>query len=195
MGKTLAHPPGGDPLPGHALTGRIAAGDESAFTEFYELWFASTLALCRAISRRDEAFSLDVVQDVMMIVVKKMPRLETEAALRAWMARTVSRAVTDRLRSGARRRRREAQVAEAATAVGREPWSELCDEERLAWLSASVAELPEGEQALLEARFGGATTVAAQAVSMGISADAAHGRLRRALANLRHKAQEMWYGA
>jgi RNA polymerase sigma factor (sigma-70 family) len=109
--------------PGYALTGRIAAGDESAFTEFYERWFASTLALCRAIRRRDEAFCLDVVQDVMMIVVKKMPSLETESALRAWMTRTVSRRVTDCLRSEARRRLREAQIAETATAVGRDPYS------------------------------------------------------------------------
>ena len=71
--------------------------------------FPWVAAKARSITRRDEAFCLDVVQDVMMIVVKKMPRLETEAALRAWMARTVSRAVTDRLRSEARRRRREAQ--------------------------------------------------------------------------------------
>ena len=60
--------------------------------------------------------------------------------------------------------------------------------------SGSCERVEVAEQALLEARFGGATTVAAQAVSMGISADAAHGRLRRALANLRHKAQEMKTG-
>ena len=39
------------------------------------------------------------------------------------MTRTVSRRVTDCLRSEARRRLREAQIAETATAVGRDPYS------------------------------------------------------------------------
>jgi RNA polymerase sigma factor (sigma-70 family) len=186
---------GGDPPLGHTLTSRIAAGDESAFTEFYELWFASTLALSRAVSRRDEAWCLDVVQDVMMIVVKKMPSLKTEAALRAWMARTVMHAVTDRTRSEVRRRRREEAAVEAAAAVSREPWSDLCDQEMSAWLAASIAELPDADQALLQASFGASSTVAAEAVLLGISSDAAHGRLRRALGKLRQKAEELWNGA
>lgn len=178
---------------GHALTGRIAAGDEAAFAEFYEVWFASTLLLARAISRRDEPWCLDVVQDVMMIVVRKIPALATEEALRAWMTRTVMNAVTDRTRSETRRRRREEVVAEKADTV-REPWLDLCDQERLSWLTASVADLPDAEQALLQARFGGTTTVAQEAAVLGISSDAAHGRLRRALDKLRQKAAELWYG-
>jgi RNA polymerase sigma factor (sigma-70 family) len=187
-------PPVGDPPLGYALTSRIAAGDESAFAQFYQIWFASTLALSRAISRRDEAWCLDVVQDVMMTVVQKMPGLATEAALRAWMTRTVMNAVTDRTRSEARRRRREQAAAEAVATIVREPWLDLCDQERLSWLSASVAELPVAEQALLQARFGGTTTVAHEAGVLGISSHAAHGRLRRALEKLRQKAAEMWHG-
>lgn len=129
-----------------------------------------------------------------MTVVKKMPGLKTEAALRAWMTRTVMHAVTDRTRSEARRRRREEAAAEAIADEVREPWSELCDQERSSWLAASIAELPDVEQALLQARFGASSTVAAQAGLLGISSDAAHGRLRRALGKLRHKAEELWYG-
>jgi len=190
----VVDPPVVDVPPAHALTGRIAAGDEVSFAEFYEMWFASTLLLARAISRRDEAWCLDVVQDVMMIVVKKIPALASEEALRAWMTRTVMNAVTDRTRSEARRRRREqAAVAAAADAV-REPWLDLCDQERLSWLTASVGDLPLAEQALLQARFGGTTTVAHEATVLGISSDAAHGRLRRALDKLRQKAAELWNG-
>lgn len=183
-----------DAPPAYALTGRIAAGDESSFAEFYEMWFTSTLLLARAISRRDEAWCLDVVQDVMMTVVKKMPALASEEALRAWMTRTVMNAVTDHVRSEARRHRREQAAADAAADVGREPWLDLCDQERLSWLTASVGDLPVAEQALLQARFGGTTTVAHEASILGISSDAAHGRLRRALEKLRQKAAEMWHG-
>lgn len=129
-----------------------------------------------------------------MTVVRKMPGLATEEALRAWMTRTVMNAVTDRTRSEARRRRREQAAAEAVVTAVREPWLDLCDQERLSWLSASVADLPVAEQALLQARFGGTTTVAHEAGVLGISSDAAHGRLRRALDKLRHKAAELWYG-
>ena len=41
----------------------VAAGDEAAFTRFYEAWYGPTLALARVISRRDEAFALDVVPE------------------------------------------------------------------------------------------------------------------------------------
>lgn len=193
MPAQTPHPVGGPP-PAHSLTSRIAAGDEGAFAQFYEAWFASSLALSRAISRRDESWCLDVVQDVMMTVVKKMPGLATEEALRAWMTRTVMNAVTDRTRGEARRRRREEAATDLAAPTVREPWLDLCDQERLSWLSASVADLPDAEQALLQARFGGTTTVAQEAGVLGISSDAAHGRLRRALNKLRQKAAEVWYG-
>ncbi|MGK0202373.1 MAG: DNA-directed RNA polymerase specialized sigma24 family protein, partial [Planctomycetota bacterium] len=68
MPDSQTQPRAGHVPAGHSLTGRIAAGDESAFAEFYEAWFVSTLALSRAISRRDEAWCLDVVQDVMLTV-------------------------------------------------------------------------------------------------------------------------------
>lgn len=194
MTDSRTQPRAGDVPAGHSLTSRIAAGDESAFAEFYESWFASTLALSRAISRRDEAWCLDVVQDVMMTVANKMPKLSSDEALRAWMTRTVMNAVTDRSRKEARRRRREEVVAEVVRGTVAEPWLDLCDQERLSWLSASVADLPDTDRALLHARFGEASTVAQAAGSLGLTSDAAHGRLRRALEKLRHKAAEYWYG-
>ena len=73
-----------------------------------------------------------------------------------------------------------------------EPWLHLCDQERRSWLEASVTELPVVEQELLQARFGGSSTVAAAAEALGISSDAAHGRLRRVMERLRQKAADMW---
>lgn len=173
----------------HEITERIAVGDECAFASFYEAWFASTLALARAVSRRDEPWCLDVVQDVMLTVARKMPKLASQEALRAWMTRTVVNAVTDRSRSEQRRRRREEAVAAAANEVG-DPFGELCDQERLTWLTASVAALPQADQALLEARYGQASNVTAAADAYGLNADQAYGRLRRALNKLRQQASK-----
>ncbi len=67
-----------DPMPTAALTAAIANGDEVAFGAFYDAWFDAALALTRAVSHRDEAFALDVVQDVMLKVVQKLAPLATE---------------------------------------------------------------------------------------------------------------------
>ncbi|MFK7742564.1 MAG: RNA polymerase sigma factor [Planctomycetota bacterium] len=182
--------PAADP----ALTGAIRAGSESAFAQFYELWFAPSLALARACCRRDEAFCLDVVQDVMVVVARRMPKLDDAAQVRSWMASTILNACRDRIRSESRRRRREQQRAEQAQADAAhgqavaEPWAQLARQERRDWLEQRMSELSEQEQALLVARFGGAANVTAVAEQLGMTADAAHGRLRRALGKLRQKA-------
>ncbi|MBL8755742.1 MAG: hypothetical protein JNK15_20770, partial [Planctomycetes bacterium] len=77
----------------------IAAGCEAAFARFYTAWFPASLVLAKAVSRRDEAFCLDVVQDVMLKVARRMPALRDAAAVRAWMAASVRNAITDRLRT------------------------------------------------------------------------------------------------
>lgn len=176
-----------------ALVASIAAGDEAAFAAFYAAWFQPTLALARAACRRDEAFCLDVVQDVMMNVVKKMPVLDSTARIGAWMARSVLHAATDRLRSEQRRRSREEHAGGGRSAAG-EPWHELAETERRQWLGARLQELPAEDRALLEARFGDATTVTAAGALLGMGPDAAHGRLRRVLERLRQRAAEWWHG-
>ena len=177
-----------------ALVRSLAAGDEAAFAAFYAAWFAPTLALARAACRRDEAFCLDVVQDVMLAVAKKMPALGTTASIGAWLARSVLRAATDRLRSEQRRRRREERAGTARPATAGEPWHDLAETERQQWLVARLQELPAGDRALLAARFGAATTVTAAGALQGLGPDAAHGRLRRVLERLRQAAAEWWHG-
>ncbi len=175
-----------------ALARSIAAGDEAAFAAFYTAWFPATLALARASSRRDENFCLDVVQDVMMTVANRMPALRDDRAVRGWMTTTLLRALADRARSERRRQRREAN-AHAATLDG-EPWLALADGERQQWLAARVQELPAPDQALLLARFHDTASVASAGASFGLSADAAHGRLRRVMERLRQAAAEWWHG-
>lgn len=186
-------PPDERPVEGTLPLARaVAAGDEAAFTAFYGAWFLPTLRFARGLSRRDEAFGLDVVQDVMFAVARRLPALRDEAALRAWMARAVANAVTDRLRAEARRARREQCRAPIGDAVG-EPCGELVEGERRAWLRRRLGELSPVDREIIAARFGDGVSVAAVATSLGISEDSAHGRLRRALAKLRLLAAEWWH--
>ncbi len=177
-----------------AWSRRIAVGDEAAFAAFYAAWFAPTLALARAACRRDEGFCLDIVQDVMLLVARKLPALPTDAAVGAWMTRTIRRTAIDRLRSEGRRQRRERAVDQDAGPAPLEPWHELAGHEQRDWLQACLADLAPADQMLLAARFGGASTVADAGAQFGLSADAAHGRLRRVLERLRRKAAEWWHG-
>lgn len=179
------------------LTAAIAAGDETAFGAFYDAWFDATFALARAVSRRDEAFCLDVVQDVMLKVATRMPPLANEAAVQAWMRATVAAACIDRLRAEQRRQRRERGAAEQAAdraVLPEDGLAVLVRGERAAWLEQQIAALPAIERELLRARFDGAGSVTAAAAARGLGADQAHGRLRRCLRRLRVAAQEWWDG-
>lgn len=179
-----------------ALSAAIAAGDEAAFTAFYAAWFPATLALARAASRRDEGWCLDVVQDVMFRVCRKLPPLRDERAVRAWMTKAVCHAITDRARNERSRQQRERHVAdERADAHASEPWLALLAGERAQWLAARVEELPASDRALLAARFADGPSVAAVGATFGLSEDGAHGRLRRAVQRLRTLATEWWHGS
>ena len=177
--------------PSYALTGQIHAGDEKAFGVFYELWFDRCYAMARRITRRDENFCLDIVQDCMLRVLERIPRLGDEAAVTAWMSRVVFTTAIDRLRSDQRRAQREQGAArdEVDAAVPSE--RKLEEREELEWLAARLAELPVDDQRLILERFAHDKTLAEVGASIGITVHAAHGRLRRILLRLRERA-EAW---
>ena len=174
----MASAPDADELA--ALARRIVRGDEAAFVRFHDTFYAPLLRLARALSRRDDAFCCDVVQDVLLAVAQRLPALRDAAAVRAWLSRAVANAVVDHVRAERRRQQREQRAAEVRDHEAHEPWQELSRHEQQQFLLANLAALPPAEQALLAARFGEAG-VAAIAVDLGISEDAAFGRLRRAL--------------
>jgi len=172
------------------LTGRIARGDDAAFAEFYELWFDRVFAMARSISRRDESFCLDIVQDCMMRVVRSIRPLPDENAVAAWMGRVVFSTAIDRIRVEHRRRRREREVAvQSGTAA-----SPDVEDERVDWLRLRLAELPEVDRELLLQRFEHGKTLAAVGAARGLSGNAVHGRIYRILSKLRLAAAEVFHG-
>ena len=71
-----------------STTAAVARGDRGALAELYERWFDECYRIARGLTRRDESFCLDVVQETMLRVIRSLRRLETEAQLRAWAAGT-----------------------------------------------------------------------------------------------------------
>lgn len=175
----------------HELTAAVARGDERAFERFYDLWFDRLLAMARACTRRDEAFCLDVVQDCLVRVVDKLPPLRSEAAVAAWLTRTVLRLAVDRLRAEARRTARQ-QVVAASRPEAQAANSHRPDAEQVAWLEDRLAELPAADAALLRARFLHGHTAAAAGAQLALTADAAAGRIRRLVLRLKQAAKEIF---
>lgn len=167
----------------------IRAGDERAFGEFYDRWFPRALQLARAVTRADEALGLDIVQDVMLKVVHRLPALAGERAVAAWMAKTISATAIDRCRSEQRRLRRE-QHAARGERVDDDTLQAMGQYEQLSWLRAQLLALPSDERVLLQQRFHGDASMGELAASLGLTVDAVHGRVRRLLLRLQRAAKD-----
>lgn len=168
------------------VCGRVRAGDADAFETLYRAWYPRVYAMSRRLTGRDESFCQDATHEVMLRVAKSLPALTGEGALEAWMARTTLSASVDALRAEQRRVRREkahAASRPSANAGGAEAGTEL------AWLHDHLARLDHVDYALVMARIGHGQTLREAGLSAGVSEDAAHGRLRRALTRLRDAAR------
>jgi RNA polymerase sigma factor (sigma-70 family) len=153
---------------------------------FYGAWFGRAYALARSITRRDESFCLDVVQEAMMRVARKMRPLKTEDDVARWMVRVIHTSALDLLRQESRRAGRESRRG----ASGHPERSGTDARERIAWVRARLAELPPEDAGLLRLRFWWGRTLDAAGDGEGMSGDAAHGRIRRVLSRLRALAKE-----
>src|SRR2546426_8379130 len=155
------------------LTRAIAQGKSEAFAAFYQVWFHRAYRLARSLTRRDESFCLDVVQDAMLKVVRSLRPIPTRERLERWIVRVVHTTALDALRREGRRLRHEQR---AAVPPGVKAGSEDDSQERIEWLSARLAELPDEDRALLAERFERGKTLRASGAAVGMTGNAAHGR-------------------
>jgi len=167
------------------LCAAIAQGDRGAFAVFYQAWFDRCYAMARSLTRRDESFCLDVVQNTMLRVVRSIRAMESEGGLLRWMVRAVHSSAVDMLRSEARARRRDRVAARFEAPNGAATGSDAHTTE---WLTAALAKLDDQQRDMLRLRFAGGGTLDAVGQAVGSTGDAAHGRLRRVLARLRRSA-------
>src|SRR5207237_963299 len=74
---------------------------------FYRAWFDWSFRLAQRLTRRDESFCLDVVQEAMLRVARSMKAMKSRTDLERWMSRVVHTAALDQLRRASRRGVRE----------------------------------------------------------------------------------------
>ena len=172
-----------------ALTTAIASGDTEAFARFYRAWFDAMYADAVRATGRDEAFCLDVVQDAMLRIIRRMKPMATEGDLRRWLRAVVQSCAYDRLRGESRRRRRE------AAALPRDPGTRTATDHgdlrrRLQWLEQQLRTCDDASVRMLLMRHRFGWTLQQIGVALGIKPGAVDGRLRRLVGGLRRTAQE-----
>ena len=180
------------PLDIPALTQAIRRGDNEAFGHFYEFWFDRVYAKARRLSRRDEGFCLDIVQDAFLKAARSMKPMQTEQDLERWISRLVHTTVLDRLKAERRLRNREQRASREETLI---PTDTMEFDERLFWIQAELDDLSQEERALLESRFGRGETLKETGAQVGLTPFAAHGRIRRLLQKLQNRARETFHVA
>ena len=169
-----------DPGDAKALSRRIAAGDTAAFAVFYASWFDRCVQETVRRTGLDESACLDIVHDAMLRVARNMPVFETEDELDRWMRRVLLNGARDRIRSEARRMRREAQARPQDH--GRE------DQEAIAGLSRRLHALDAESRQLIQRRFDLGWTLERIGRELGLKPGAVDGRIRRILKALRGEA-------
>ncbi len=169
-----------------SLTTAVAIGDTNAFARLYRQYFDWMYAEARRATGQGEAFCLDVVQDAMLRLMRSIKPFDSEPQLRAWMRSVVRSSALDRLRTDARRRRREQRSGWEQPGQG----SVEDRDERLPWLRAAMAALPSTGAELLFYRFAQGLTLRELGAARGLSPSAVDGRIRRLLAALRQSARE-----
>lgn len=169
-----------------ALTTRIAQGDRDAFATFYRTWFDWTYAEARRVTRRDESFCLDVVQDAMLRVIRSLRPLESQGQLTAFLKTIVRACAYDRMRKELRRGRREGAVEPVEAIEGHD----VALKERLEWLQRELASMDEPSARLLVLRYRMGWTLERIGSALGLKTGAVDGRIGRVLGRLRNRAGE-----
>lgn len=170
------------------LTAAMAAGDPRAVEAFYRQYFDLMYRHACTITRRDESFCLDVVQEAVLRVIRAVRPAGSEAQFAAWLRLVTQTAAYDLLKAESRRRRRETLVAWPLdiTGAGAEASS---NEDQLAWLREEISCLDPHIARLIELRYEKRWTLARIAQSVGLPIGTVDGRLRRALRKLRMRAE------
>jgi RNA polymerase sigma factor (sigma-70 family) len=165
------------------LSAAMAAGDIAAVDAFYRDYFDWMYSQARRMTRRDEAFCLDVVQDAVLRVIRTVKAVDSESRFRGWLRLVVQTTAFDQLRSERRRKNREAMAGSPSDEAD-------IDSLQLDWLEQQISSLDPELIRIIELRFEESWSLRRIGEKLGLSVGAVDGRLRRALVNLKLSADD-----
>ena len=170
----------------HDHTRRLAAGDRASFELFYESFFQIMYQDARRLTGRDESTCLDLVQEAMLKAIRAIKPIGDYPHLRNWCGALVKSVAYDWLRREGRRRCESlASVDEPPQSLVHEPETEA----RWRWIEEQMLEAPRDLQQLFALRYRLGWTLEQIARRFGWKTGAVDGKLRRAIEQLRIKAE------
>lgn len=173
------------PAPSELLA-RIAAGDEAAFAQFYELMSPTAYGLALRVTR-DTHMAQDVLQETFTEIWSQAGRFNPESSsARAWVAMMTHRRAVDRVRREQSERDRGATWASATTVRAHDSVAEVVQlraEHRR--VRAAMDRLTPLQREALDLAYFGGHTHAEVATRLDIPLGTAKTRIRDALRSLR----------
>jgi RNA polymerase sigma-70 factor (ECF subfamily) len=175
--------PGSDAARDGELRARLAAGDEDALAEVYDLFSPLVFGLARRVTGHADAAG-DVTQEVFAGLWERPLAFDpARGSLRTWLATLAHRRAVDWVRKESRHRR-PPPIAERES-DGRPGIEERLLEDELArGVRRGLHELPPPLREVLELAYYQGLTYREVAVALGIPEGTAKSRIRSALARL-----------
>lgn len=184
-----ANPPAKAELDWLDVTRRMQQGDTGALEIYYEQFFELMFREVRRLANRDEATSLDLVQDAMLKAIRCIKPLPTGNSVAAW-TRTVAKSVTyDWLRKQLRQNSLSESLQDDVIVQKIQTESDDEGNVRLLWIEEQLKSLPSDLQRLISFRYRWGWSLQKIAETLGLKTGAVDGRLRRAVSRLQAKAK------
>lgn len=168
------------------LTGRLAAGEETAFREFHAQYFGRLYRFLLVINHGQDQETQEALQQTFLRVVRYVRVFNSEEVFWGWLKAVARSAATDGLR---KRMRYSALLERFAVCLhssfpddasnGQEPLGALLEEE--------LAALSCDERQMLEAKYVGGFTVDEISRQTGLTSKSVEARLHRIRLDLRKR--------
>ena len=159
------------------VTRAVRSGSREALAEIYDRCAEDVVRSVERVTRRDESFALDCLQEMLMRLAAHPPVVDSHAAFMAWMRVAALNVARNMIVSEQRRSRREV-VAAKGHGVRAE---EACADS----LPTILDQLDEEERALLRLRHVEGMRIRAIAQMIGKTPQAIESAIRRAIGRLR----------
>ena len=169
------------------LVARMARGDESAFSQFYDTYAGLAFGLIRRILREKEAAE-EVLQEVFWQVWREAATFDPRrGAPEAWLIMRAKTRAIDKLRSIRRKEQTFVSPADDGTTAGADP---RADDPAVAaadrtLVEGALARLPEAQRRVIQLAFFGGLTLSEIAARLGEPIGTVKTRARTGLERLR----------
>ena len=170
-------PPESDDEWAARVTRAVRSGSREALAEIYDRCAEDVVASIERVTRRDEAFALDCLQEMFMKLAAHPPIVDSNAALMAWMRVAALNVARNMIVAEQRRSRREV-LAAASRGVD-------TGDTRDDALDPILRQLDEDERALLRLRHVEGMRIRAIARVIGATPEKIESAIRRAMGRLR----------